>query len=199
MAWHHITSYDITSHNITWHLATNHIACPHVTSKPATWHLTTSRQSTKLDELALLLQVWGSCVFGHYSSWGPPCAPVAGGHTKSGAHCSKIRQHRSPLEKLPFILCQPSSSNFADQHHLQKQLNAFLLERHNSPDVPGSKVPMLGMVISPLIGILIMGPYKPLRNRVDDHPLMEIMGVDWPDRTDHPIFPCATWKGWGCL
>ena len=30
------------------------------------------------------------------------------------------------------------------------------------PFEPGSKLPMLGMVIPPLIGILIMGPYKPL-------------------------------------
>ena len=34
-------------------------------------------------------------------------------------------------------------------------------------------------------GILIMGPYKPLRNWVDDHPLLygHVMGVDRPDRT----------------
>ena len=38
--------------------------------------------------------------------------------------------------------------------------------------MPGSKLPMLGMVISPLIGMVIMGPYKPLRNWVDDHPLL---------------------------
>ena len=47
------------------------------------------------------------------------------------------------------------------------------------------KVAILGMVIPPLIGILIMGPHKPLRNWVDV-PIpyyMEIMGVDRPDRT----------------
>ena len=38
---------------------------------------------------------------------------------------------------------------------------------------------LLGMVIPPLIGILIMGPYKPLRDWVDEFiPYdMEIMGV----------------------
>ena len=40
--------------------------------------------------------------------------------------------------------------------------------------VPWSKVAILGMVIPPLIGILIMGPYKPLRTWVDDHPLLYI-------------------------
>ncbi len=33
---------------------------------------------------------------------------------------------------------------------------------------PWSKVAILGMVIQPLIGTLIMGPYKPLRNWVDE-------------------------------
>ncbi len=49
--------------------------------------------------------------------------------------------------------------------------------------VPWSKVAILGMVIQPLIGnpgILIMGPYKPLRNWVDE----------WPS----PII----WKSWEC-
>ena len=37
----------------------------------------------------------------------------------------------------------------------------------------GSKLVVLGMAIPPLMtGILIMGPYKPLRNWVDDHPLL---------------------------
>ena len=40
--------------------------------------------------------------------------------------------------------------------------------------VPWSKVAILGMVIPPLIGILIMGPYKPLRNGVDEFIPMEI-------------------------
>ena len=41
------------------------------------------------------------------------------------------------------------------------------------------KLPMLGMVTSPLIGILIMGLSKPLRNWVDEFIpyYMEIMGV----------------------
>ena len=51
---------------------------------------------------------------------------------------------------------------------------------------PGSKLVVLGMVIPPLMtGILIMGPYKPLRTWVDEFIpyYMEIMGVDRPDRT----------------
>ena len=41
-------------------------------------------------------------------------------------------------------------------------------------------------LIPPLIGILIMGPYKPLRTWVDEFIpyYMEIMGVDRPDRTN---------------
>ena len=35
-------------------------------------------------------------------------------------------------------------------------------ETQYSPYVPGPKLPILGMVIPPFIGILIMGPYKPL-------------------------------------
>ncbi len=39
---------------------------------------------------------------------------------------------------------------------------------------PGSdQLLLLGMGnLQPLIGILIMGPYKPLRTWVDDHPLL---------------------------
>ena len=52
---------------------------------------------------------------------------------------------------------------------------------------PGSKLLVLGMVIQPLMtGILIMGPYKPLRTWVDfSHPLLygNVMWVDRPDRT----------------
>ncbi len=41
------------------------------------------------------------------------------------------------------------------------KINVF---NHGFPGiyVPWSKVAILGMVIQPLIGILIMGPYKPL-------------------------------------
>ena len=38
--------------------------------------------------------------------------------------------------------------------------------------MPGSKLPMLGMVIPPLIGILIMGILNPIYYWLDDHPLL---------------------------
>ena len=47
-------------------------------------------------------------------------------------------------------------------------------EKDSSRCEPGSKLLVLGMVIPPLMtGILIMGPYKPLRNSVGfSHPLL---------------------------
>ena len=43
--------------------------------------------------------------------------------------------------------------------------------------VPGSKLPMLGMVISPLIGIVIMGIYAPTIGLMTIPYYMETMGV----------------------
>ena len=58
----------------------------------------------------------------------------------------------------------------------------------NRTHVPGSKLIILGMVIPPLIGILIMGPYKPLLNWVE-FPIpyyMQIMGVETLAHMEHP-------------
>ncbi len=55
-------------------------------------------------------------------------------------------------------------------------------KNHEVSNEPGSKLLVLGMVIQPLIGILIMGPYKPLCDWVE-FPIpyyMEIMRVDRP-------------------
>ena len=49
---------------------------------------------------------------------------------------------------------------------------------YNPLYVPGSKLPMLGMVISPLIGIVLMGPYKPLRTWVDEF-IPYYMEISW--------------------
>ena len=46
------------------------------------------------------------------------------------------------------------------------------------PFVPWSKVAILGMVIPPLIGILIMGPYKPLLTWVDEF-IPYYMEISW--------------------
>ena len=46
------------------------------------------------------------------------------------------------------------------------------------PCVPWSKVAILGMVIAPLIGILIMGPYQPLRTWVE-FPIPYYMEMSW--------------------
>ncbi len=58
--------------------------------------------------------------------------------------------------------------------------------------VPWSKVAILGMVIPPLIGILIMGPYKPLLLGWVSHPLLygNFMGVDRPDCTSGIYWTC---------
>ncbi len=59
---------------------------------------------------------------------------------------------------------------------------------------PGSKLLVLGMGDLPplMTGILITGPYKPLRNWVDEFIpyYMEIMGVDRPDRTNNRGVAC---------
>ena len=48
---------------------------------------------------------------------------------------------------------------------------------------PGSKLLVLGIVIQPLVGILILGPYKPLRTWVDDHPLLYGKNGSWSTRS----------------
>ena len=112
---------------------------------------------------------------------------------RAGDNLSIVRKQPSlvggfnPFEKyarqngfiFPFVFRGENSKNLwvATTQQLDKLL----------PDAcePGSKLVVLGMVIQPLIGILIMGPYKPLRTWVDEFiPYnMEIMGVDRPDRT----------------
>ena len=47
-------------------------------------------------------------------------------------------------------------------HFLEDQGENIEKHQPRCANVLGSKLPMLGMVISPLIGIVIMGPYKPL-------------------------------------
>ena len=61
------------------------------------------------------------------------------------------------------------------------------LHHYQFPHVPWSKVAIVGMVIPPSIGILIMGPYKPLRTWVDEFIpyYMEIMGVVDPGTHVH--------------
>ena len=54
------------------------------------------------------------------------------------------------------------------KQEIQKQLGDELY--CSTPNVPGSKLPMLGMVIPTFVGILIMGYINPY-NWIDDHPL----------------------------
>ena len=53
------------------------------------------------------------------------------------------------------------------QWYLDKKSTKYLLMVVVFGYVPWSKVAILGMVIPPLIGILLMGPYKPLRTWVE--------------------------------
>ena len=66
-----------------------------------------------------------------------------------------------------------------------------------NPYEPGSKLLVLVMVIQPLMtGILIMGPYKPLRNWVDEFiPYYMEMSWEWIDPMAHMKHTCTSWTG----
>ena len=53
-----------------------------------------------------------------------------------------------------------------------RRINQRFGDHEIQPHVPWSKVAILGMVIPPLIGILIMGIYINPYYWVDDHPLL---------------------------
>ena len=64
--------------------------------------------------------------------------------------------------------------------------------------VPWSKVAILGMVIPPLIGILIMGPYTPLLLDWVSHPLLYANNGTLIDPGAYTLLHSASWFGIGC-
>ena len=76
------------------------------------------------------------------------------------------------------------------KQEIQKQLGDELY--CSTPNVPGSKLPMLGMVIPTFVGILIMGYINPY-NWIDDHPLSYgnngSLDSELADRSIHVIMP----------